>query len=287
METNIFAIMNNIKNIITNIYSLTEKDIKMSSRDIYWGITFDYKGISIITQNHFTYDYHPLTECYEIILDKEGYETVEFYELYAFYENKPFDFCFNYKQATEYFLKLKDYISNNKLYFIKFDNTTKKDFLYFNNEIRELPQYNSTESYYYALFGAEGKRILDNAPIYKHREGLLLSEMSESDLINNCGFWSRLKKIWNTTVGKIGTLVTVVACVTVGVICTVIQGSQLDTALAIAAAVGILGGCLTAGIASYVHDGKIDWHAVIDYAVAGGFIGAVSAGASYEITSVF
>ena len=118
-------------------------------------------------------------------------------------------------------------------------------------------------------------------------EALLLSEMSESGLINNCGFWSRLKKIWNTTVGKIGTIVTVAACVAVGVVCAVIPGAQLGTALAIGAAVGVLGGGLTAGIASYVHEGKIDWHAVIDYAVAGGVIGAVSAGVSYKITCVF
>ncbi len=118
-------------------------------------------------------------------------------------------------------------------------------------------------------------------------ETLLLSEMSESGLINNCGFWSRLKKIWNTTVGKIGTIVTVAACVAVGVVCAVIPGAQLGTALAIGAAVGVLGGGLTAGIASYGHDGKIDWHVVIDYAVVGGVIGALSAGASYKITCDF
>ena len=167
METNTLVIINNIKKIITNIYSLREKEIKMTSIDIYQGITFDYQGISITVQNHFTYDYHPITECYEIFLFKEGYQTVEFYELYAFYENKPFNFCFNYNQAIDYFLKLKDYILNNKLYFIKFNNITKKAFLYFNNEIKELPNFNSTESYYYALFGTKSRHILDSIPIYK------------------------------------------------------------------------------------------------------------------------
>ncbi len=35
METNTLVIINNIKKIITNIYSLREKEIKMTSIDIY------------------------------------------------------------------------------------------------------------------------------------------------------------------------------------------------------------------------------------------------------------
>ncbi len=162
----------------------------------------------------------------------------------------------------------------------------------YKNEIVSLNVYKLDNNQSSIINQMDGKLIKNKNnefDVIFHVDGekFLLSEMSDLVLINNCGFWSRLKKIWNTTIGKIGTIVTVAACVTVGVVCAVIPGAQLGTALAIGAAVGVLGGGLTAGIASYVHDGKIDWYAVIDYAIAGGVIGAISAGVSFKITSVF
>ena len=77
-------------------------------------------------------------------------------------------------------------------------------------------------------------------------ETLLLSEMEEAGMIDNCGFWSKLKKVWNTTVGKIGTI--------------------------------------TAGFATYIEEGYIDWEAIACYATAGAVVGAVTSGISYGVS---
>ncbi len=116
-------------------------------------------------------------------------------------------------------------------------------------------------------------------------EILLLSELEDNSSIENCGFFSKLKKVWNTTAGKIGTIVTVAACVTVGVVCAVIPGGQLVTAAAIGVAVGAIGGAITAGISTYIEDGVIDWEAVLCYGTAEAVVGGVSAVASYKMTS--
>lgn len=115
-------------------------------------------------------------------------------------------------------------------------------------------------------------------------ETLLLSEMEEAGMIDNCGFWSKLKKIWNTTAGKIGTIVTVAACAVVGTVCAVVPGGQLVTAVCIGAAVGAIGGAITAGIATYLEDGYIDWEAIACYATAGAVVGAVTSGISYGVS---
>lgn len=116
-------------------------------------------------------------------------------------------------------------------------------------------------------------------------ETLLLSELEEAGVLDNCGFWSKLKKVWNTTAGKIGTIATVATCAVVGVVCAVVPGGQLVTAACIGVAVGALGGALTAGIATYIEEGVVDWKAVLCYAGAGAVVGCVTATASYKITS--
>ncbi len=223
------------------------------------------------------------------ISDSSYFEDFDSYELIHNKKNKVIEF--NGKQSIPitdlYELDLiNSYELNKKII------TTYKCIYDYKNETVLLSVYKLENNQSTIVDQMEGKLVKNKNNQFDvifniDGETLLLSEMSEAGLINNCGFWSRLKKIWNTTIGKIGTIVTVAACVTVGVVCAVIPGAQLGTALAIGAAVGVLGGGLTAGIASYVHEGRIDWHAVIDYAVAGGVIGAVSAGASYKITCVF
>lgn len=116
-------------------------------------------------------------------------------------------------------------------------------------------------------------------------ENVLLSELYEAGQINNVGFWSSLKKVWNSTAGKIGTIVTVAACATVGVICAVVPGGQLVTAAMVGAIVGLVGGAITAGVATYIEEGVVDWEAVLSYAGAGAVVGCVTAVASYKITS--
>ncbi len=115
---------------------------------------------------------------------------------------------------------------------------------------------------------------------------LLLSELEESGVLENCGFWSKLKKVWNSTAGKIGTIVTVATCAVVGVVCAVVPGGQLVTATLIGAAVGAIGGgAMTAGVATYIEEGAVDWEVVLCYAGAGAVVGGVTAVASYKITS--
>lgn len=116
-------------------------------------------------------------------------------------------------------------------------------------------------------------------------ETLLLSELEESGVLENCGFWSKLKKVWNSTAGKIGTIVTVATCAVVGVVCAVVPGGQLVTAALIGVAVGAIGGAITAGVATYIEEGVVDWEAVLCYTGAGAVVGGVTAVASYKITS--
>ncbi len=115
---------------------------------------------------------------------------------------------------------------------------------------------------------------------------LLLSELEESGVLENCGFWSKLKKVWNSTAGKIGTIVTVATCAVVGVVCAVVPGGQLVTATLIGAAVGAIGGAVTAGLATYLEDGTIDWGAVGSYALAGGVVGAVVSGVTFKVATI-
>lgn len=115
-------------------------------------------------------------------------------------------------------------------------------------------------------------------------EILLLSEMEEAGMLDDCGFFSKLKKVWNTTAGKIGTIATVATCAVVGTVCAVVPGGQLVTAVCIGAAVGAIGGTITAGIATYLEDGYIDWEAIACYATAGAVVGAVTSGISYGVS---
>ena len=89
----------------------------------------------------------------------------------------------------------------------------------------------------------------------------MLSELEKTGMLDNCGFWSKLKKVWNTNTGKIGNIATVATCAVVGVVCAVVPGGQLVTAVCIGAAVG-------------------------SYAFAGGVVGAVVSGVSFKVASI-
>ena len=116
-------------------------------------------------------------------------------------------------------------------------------------------------------------------------EVLLLSELQDSSLIENCGLWSKIKKVWNTKAGKVGTIITVATCATVGVICAAVPGGQLVTAACIGAAAGAVGGAITAGVSTYIKDGAVDWEAVLCYAGVGAVVGGATATVSFKITS--
>lgn len=114
-------------------------------------------------------------------------------------------------------------------------------------------------------------------------ERLLLSEIKYNGTIDNVGFFSSLKRLWKSTVGKIGTIVTVAACAVVGVVCAVVPGGQLVTAVCIGATIGAIGFGTTAAAVSYKEDGKIDWDLVANSFVAGAGIGTFSSAIGYGI----
>lgn len=84
---------------------------------------------------------------------------------------------------------------------------------------------------------------------------------------------------------KIGTIVTVAACAVVGVVCAVVPGGQLVTATLIGAAIGAVGGAVTAGVASY-EDESIDWSDILCYTGVGAISGAISAAIGYGVGSL-
>ena len=120
---------------------------------------------------------------------------------------------------------------------------------------------------------------------------LLLSEMREAGIIDECGLFSKIgstmKNVWNTGSGKIGMITTVAACAAVGAVCAVVPGGQLATAVCIGIAVGMVGGAVTAAAATYEADGEVDLEAVGICAGVGATVGtAVSAGAYVVGTAV-
>lgn len=117
---------------------------------------------------------------------------------------------------------------------------------------------------------------------------VLLSEMVNAGVVEECGFfsrlWSSVKKVWNTTAGKIGTIITVAACAAVGVICAVVPGGQLLTATCIGVAVGAIGAATTASIAS-LEDNSIDWKDILCFTGVGAIVGGATAAAAFKLTT--
>lgn len=98
-------------------------------------------------------------------------------------------------------------------------------------------------------------------------EIVLLSEMEESGLIQNCGWFSRMIK--NAVVAAV--VVAAVATITVATC-----GAGLGATIAVGAAFGALTGGTVGGIESYKETGKVDINAILAGAVAGGVAGAVT-----------
>lgn len=156
--------------------------------------------------------------------------------------------------------------------------------------IAEIVDENGTET---LIDKMEGLLLVDengNFDVAFVCEGeiLLLSEMQEKGLIDNCGLFSKIKnsvkKVLDTTAGKIGTIVTVATCAVVGVVCAVVPGGQLVTAVCVGVAVGAVGGAITAGLAS-LEDESIDWKDVLCYTGVGAVVGGATSAATYGITT--
>ena len=123
-------------------------------------------------------------------------------------------------------------------------------------------------------------------------EYILLSELQDAGMIENCGWFKKLckkvstavKKVCNTTIGKIGAVATVAVPAVIGAVCAIAAAPVVAT-VAVGALVGTGIATGTAAISTYQQDGKVDWETVGICAGVGTAVGAVSSYATYKITS--
>ncbi len=101
-------------------------------------------------------------------------------------------------------------------------------------------------------------------------EIVLLSEMQDNGMIENCGWFSRLFK--KVTVA----VVAVVAVAAVASFVVATAGAGLGAVIAVGAAAGAVTGGVAGGVISYSEYGKLDWKWVVGGAVIGGALGAVT-----------
>lgn len=99
---------------------------------------------------------------------------------------------------------------------------------------------------------------------------ILLSEMQEMGLIQNCGWF---KKLWKKIVVA-AVAVVVVAAVAAAVVATC--GAGLGACIAAGAIAGAVTGGVSGGLISYSEYGKLDWKWIVGGAVVGGVLGAVT-----------
>ena len=123
-------------------------------------------------------------------------------------------------------------------------------------------------------------------------EYILLSELQDAGMVENCGWFKNLckkvstavKKVCNTTIGKIGAVATIAVPAVIGVVCAVAAAPVVAT-VAVGALVGAGIATGTAAISTYQQDGKVDWETVGICAGVGAAVGAISSYSAYKITS--
>ena len=123
-------------------------------------------------------------------------------------------------------------------------------------------------------------------------EYILLSELQDAGMIENCGWFKNLckkvstavKKVCDTTIGKIGAVATIAVPAVIGVVCAVAAAPVVAT-VAVGALVGAGIATGTAAISTYQQDGKVDWETVGICAGVGAAVGAISSYSAYKITS--
>lgn len=123
-------------------------------------------------------------------------------------------------------------------------------------------------------------------------EYILLSELQDAGMIENCGWFKKLckkvstavKKVCNTTIGKIGAVATVAVPAVIGAVCAIAAAPVVAT-VAVGALVGTGIATGTAAISTYQQDGKVDWETVGICAGVGTAVGALTSGVAYGITS--
>lgn len=119
-------------------------------------------------------------------------------------------------------------------------------------------------------------------------EYMLLSEMQDLGMIENCGWfknaWKKIKKVCSTKVGVVCAVATVALPVLTGIIGACVA-APLAATIAVGAGVGAMSSALGAGFSTIEQDGKVDWEAVGICAGVGAAVGALSSAVSYKITS--
>lgn len=123
-------------------------------------------------------------------------------------------------------------------------------------------------------------------------EYILLSELQDAGMVENCGWFKNLckkvstavKKVCNTTIGKIGAVATIAVPAVIGVVCAVAAAPVVAT-VAVGALVGAGIATGTGTISTYQQDGKVDWETVGICAGVGAAVGAIASGVAYGITS--
>lgn len=99
---------------------------------------------------------------------------------------------------------------------------------------------------------------------------ILLSEMQDVGIIQNCGWF---KKLWKKVV------VAAVAVVAVAAVATVVVatcGAGLGACIAAGGVAGAVAGGVAGGLISYSEYGKLDWRWVVGGVVVGGALGAMT-----------
>lgn len=122
---------------------------------------------------------------------------------------------------------------------------------------------------------------------------ILLSELQDAGMIENCGWFKKLckkvstavKKVCNTSIGKIGAVATIAVPAVIGVVCAVAAAPVVAT-VAVGALVGAGIATGTAAISTYQQDGKVDWETVGICAGVGTAVGALASGVAYGVTSL-
>lgn len=118
-----------------------------------------------------------------------------------------------------------------------------------------------------AFFTADGEM---DALLDVEGETILLSEMQDRSLIQNCGWFKKLfKKVVKAVVA-----VVVVSAVAAAVVATC--GAGLGACIAAGAVAGAVTGAVAGGLISYSEYGKLDWRWIVGGAVIGAALGAVT-----------
>ncbi len=124
-------------------------------------------------------------------------------------------------------------------------------------------------------------------------ETILLSELQETEIIQECGWFKKalkkvkkaVKTVCKTTVGVVGAVATVVVPAAIGVAMAA-TGVGLVATIAVGAVAGAaIAGSTAAASTAQQNNGKVDWETVGLCVGVGAAVGALASGISYGVTN--